>query len=81
MLVKLLSKNRITLPNRFTDSFAPFEYLEIEVIEGKIVLTPLRLHRADAVREKLIGLGVDEHSVADAVTWARRLGIAGPALG
>lgn len=38
---------------------------------GRIVLTPVRIHRADAVRAKLADLGITEADVADAVAWAR----------
>ena len=39
---------------------------------GRIVLTPVRLNRADAVRAKLAELGLSEADVAEAVAWARR---------
>ena len=35
------------------------------------MLTPVRIHRADAVRAKLADLGITEADVADAVAWAR----------
>ena len=38
---------------------------------GRIVLTPVRVNRADAVRAKLAELGITETDVADAVAWAR----------
>ena len=37
----------------------------------RIVLTPVRINRADAVRAKLADLGMTEEDVADAVSWAR----------
>jgi len=39
---------------------------------GRIVLTPVRLNRADAVRAKLADLGLTESDVAQAVAWARK---------
>ncbi|MBF0095539.1 MAG: AbrB/MazE/SpoVT family DNA-binding domain-containing protein, partial [Alphaproteobacteria bacterium] len=39
-----------------------------------IVLTPVRIHRADAVRAKLEELNLSEADLADAVAWARRPG-------
>jgi len=36
-----------------------------------IVLRPLRQSRADEVRARLAQLGIDEHDVAAAVSWAR----------
>jgi hypothetical protein len=39
---------------------------------GRIVLTPVRLNRADAVRAKLADLGITEKDVTEAVTWSRK---------
>ena len=38
---------------------------------GRIVLTPVRIQRADAVRARLADLGITEDDVADAIAWAR----------
>ncbi|MEY3633106.1 MAG: hypothetical protein RI937_1304, partial [Pseudomonadota bacterium] len=46
--------------------------LEVEVADGRIVLTPVRLQKADAVRKKLAELGITEQDVSTAVAWARR---------
>ena len=43
-----------------------------EAREGQIVLTPVRIHRGDAVRAKLSALKLTEADVTKAVTWARR---------
>ena len=40
-------------------------------IEGRIVLTPVRINRADAVRSKLADLRITERDAADAVAWVR----------
>jgi hypothetical protein len=71
MLAKLSSKNQITLPKRLTQAFGPFEYLEVEALGDRIVLTPVRLQKADAIRTKLAQLGINEEDVAGAVAWAR----------
>jgi hypothetical protein len=71
MLAKLSSKNQVTLPRRITQALGPFEYLEVEALGDRIVLTPVRLQKTDAVRNKLAELGIDETDVADAVSWAR----------
>jgi hypothetical protein len=72
MLAKLTSKNQITLPKSVVSQIEQADYFEVEVQGGRIVLTPVRVQRADAVRRKLAELGIDEADVADAVTWARR---------
>ena len=72
MLAKLTSKNQITLPKKITAAVGPVEYFEVEVEHGRIVLTPVRIQRADALRAKLAELGLGEEDVAEAVAWARR---------
>jgi bifunctional DNA-binding transcriptional regulator/antitoxin component of YhaV-PrlF toxin-antitoxin module len=72
MLAKVTAKNQLTLPKRITAAVGAAEYFEVEAREGRIILTPVRIQRADAVRAKLAELGLDELDIADAVAWARR---------
>ena len=72
MLAKITSKNQLTLPKSITAAIGPAEYFEVETRNGQIVLTPVRIQRADAVRAKLVELNLDEQDVADAVTWSRQ---------
>jgi translation initiation factor IF-1 len=74
MLAKLTAKNQLTLPKSITNAVGATEYFEVEAINGKIVLTPVRLQRGDAVRAKLAELDLTEQDIADAVAWARRSG-------
>lgn len=71
MLARLTDQNRITLPLSVTQALGPVEYFEITVEGGQIILTPVKVQRADAVREKLAELNITEQDVADAVAWAR----------
>lgn len=71
MLSKMTSKNQITLPKVILSKVPPVEYFEVEVEEGRIVLTPVTIRKAGAVREKLAELGISEKDVADAIHWAR----------
>ena len=72
MLAKLTSKNRLTLPKAILSDFQDAEYFDVTGENGCIVLTPVRITRAGAVRAKLAELGLSEADVADAVAWARR---------
>jgi hypothetical protein len=72
MLAKITSKNQLTLPKAITNAIGPVEYFEVVARDGQVVLTPVRIQRADAVRAKLTLLKLTEQDVADAVTWARR---------
>ena len=65
MPVKLTSKNRLTLPGAATDCF------DVTTENGRIVLTPVRVNRADGVRAKLAEPGLSETDVKEAVAWAR----------
>ncbi len=71
MLAKLTSKNQLTLPKAVTLEVGAAEYFEVEARDGRIVLTPVRIQRGDAVRAKLAELKLAEADVADAVAWAR----------
>ena len=49
MLAKLTSKNQLTLPKAVTKAVGDPRYYEIRAEDGQIVLTPVRMQRADAV--------------------------------
>ena len=72
MLAKMTSKNQITLPKAVVAQLTPSEYFEVEAVDGRLMLTPVRLQKADAVRAKLAALGIGEDDVRDAVAWARQ---------
>lgn len=71
MLAKLTSKNQLTLPEAVTAAVETTEYFDVVAEKGRIVLTPVRVNRADAAHAKLAELGLSEKDVADAVSWAR----------
>jgi len=72
MLAKRTSKNQITLPKAAVQAVGESDYYEVTTEAGRIVLTPVRIGQADAVRGKLEALGITEQDVNDAVQWARR---------
>jgi cysteinyl-tRNA synthetase len=72
MIAKLTSKNQLTLPKSITREIGETEYFEVSVEGRQIILTPVKIQRADAVRAKLADLGINEQDVADAVNWARQ---------
>lgn len=74
MLAKLTSKNQLTLPKAAVEAAGNAEYFEVEARAGQLVLTPVRIQRADAVRAKLAKLDLGEDDLAAAVAWARRTG-------
>jgi hypothetical protein len=71
MLAKLTSKNQLTLPKAVVMSLGKADYYDVEVENGRIMLTPVRIQQADAVREKLATLGIKSTDVSDAIAWAR----------
>jgi hypothetical protein len=71
VLAKLTAKNQLTLPKSVTNEIAPTEYFDIQVKNGQIILTPVKIHRTDEVRTKLAALDLSEQDIIDAVTWAR----------
>lgn len=72
MLAKLTSKNQITLPKAIVSEVDAAEYFDVAVENGRIVLTPVRIQQAQAVRNKLQQLGITEQDMDDAVAWARQ---------
>ena len=72
MRAKLTSRNRLTLPTAVTRAVGDPQYFEVQARGGQIILTPVRIQRADAVRAKLAELAITEKDVADAVGWARQ---------
>jgi hypothetical protein len=71
MLARITSKNQITLPKAVVRDYPGARYFEVQSKDGRIVLTPVRISRAGAVREKLAALGIAEADVRAAVKWAR----------
>lgn len=74
MLAKMTAKNQLTLPKAVTRAVGDPRYYEVRTEDGQIILTPVRIQRADAVRAKLAELEITEQDVQDAVTWARKAG-------
>lgn len=72
MLAKMTAKNQLTLPKSVTSAVGPTEYFDVQAKDGQIILTPVRIQRADAVRAKLAELELNEKDVAGAVSWARK---------
>lgn len=72
MLAKLTSKNQITLPKAIVEQVDQTQYFEVQIENGRIMLTPMRVQPADLVRNKLAAMGISEGDVEDAVAWARR---------
>lgn len=72
MLAKRTSKNQITLPKAIVHVVGEADYYDVTAQNGKIILTPVRVQQADAVRAKLAELGITEEDVSDAIAWARK---------
>jgi bifunctional DNA-binding transcriptional regulator/antitoxin component of YhaV-PrlF toxin-antitoxin module len=71
MLAKVTTKNQLTLPKAVASRFEGVEYFDVSTDGSSITLRPLRLGRADEVREHLAKLGITEQDVKDAIAWAR----------
>ena len=74
MLAKVTAKNQLTLPKAVTKAVGDPRYYEVRVEGEQIVLTPVRIRRADAVREKLAELAISDQDIEKAVAWARTSG-------
>ena len=72
MLAKLTAKNQLTLPKTATAAVGTPEYFDVQTRDGQIILTPVRIQRADAVRAKLAALSLQPEDIDAAVAWARK---------
>jgi UDP-N-acetylglucosamine enolpyruvyl transferase len=72
MLAKLTAKNQVTLPKAVVSRVESTEYFDVTVASGSIVLTPVRVQKANAVRDKLEEIGITGQDVEDAIAWARQ---------
>jgi bifunctional DNA-binding transcriptional regulator/antitoxin component of YhaV-PrlF toxin-antitoxin module len=73
MLAKMTAKNQITLPKAAVQELGePVEYFEVRTEQGSIILTPVRISRADGVRSRLAAMGLSEQDVEAARAWARK---------
>jgi antitoxin component of MazEF toxin-antitoxin module len=71
VLIKINDKNQITLPKSLMQALGAAEYFDVQARDGQLILTPVRLVTADAVRAKLAELGISATDTAAAVDWAR----------
>ena len=71
MLAKITAKNQLTLPKSLTQAVGATEYFDVEARDGQLILTPVRIQRADAVRAKLAELDLTANDIAAALAWAR----------
>ena len=71
MLAKRTAKNQVTLPKAIVQAVGDADYYDVSTENGRIILTPVRIQKADAVRTKLAELGITEDDVQDAIIWAR----------
>ncbi len=79
MLAKVTSKNQITLPKAVMAQISPSQYFEVEAVNDRIMLTPVRMQKAGDGNGDGIGevwrqfeeMGITEQDIADAVKWAR----------
>jgi bifunctional DNA-binding transcriptional regulator/antitoxin component of YhaV-PrlF toxin-antitoxin module len=71
MLAKLTVKNQLTIPKAVATRFEGVEYFEVSTDGSTITLRPLRLSKADEVRQHLANLGITEQDIKDAIAWAR----------
>ena len=74
MLVKVTSKNQITVPKKIMEKFPGTQYFEIESTGDAVLLKPLKISDAslEQIRTKIDQLGLKPTSIREAVKWARK---------
>ena len=71
MLAKKSSKNQITLPKAIVASIGDVDYFDVTILEGRIILEPVRTKKGDEVRSRLESLGIRETDIDAAIQYAR----------
>jgi AbrB family looped-hinge helix DNA binding protein len=73
MLVKITSKNQITIPKKLADKLEGAKYLDVQYQDGALVLKPVQTYTTDleTIRSKMEKLGLGEETVQEAVNWSR----------
>jgi hypothetical protein len=66
------AKNQPTLPQAVVEAVGRLTSCAVAAENGRTVLTPARIGRADALRAKLAERGSDERDRTAARGWARR---------
>ena len=76
MLAQITANTQLTLPKSLTQAVGATEYFDVEARDGQLILTPVRIQRADAVRAKLAELDLTANDIAAALAWARAPSVA-----
>jgi hypothetical protein len=73
MLIKLSSKNQITVPRKILARLPNTKYFEVELKDGALVLKPVEVVETNLkqIRQRMDSLGLEENCVAEAIRWAR----------
>ena len=73
MLVKITSKNQITIPKKLADKLQDAKYLDVQYQDGALILRPVQTYETDLerIRTKMEKLGLGEETVQEALNWAR----------
>ena len=73
MLVRISSKNQITVPRKILARLPETKYFDVEVENGALVLKPVEVleTKLEEIQQKMTDLGLNQDSVAEAVRWAR----------
>jgi hypothetical protein len=74
MLAKLTAKDELTLPKSVTAAVGNATYFEVEARDGRILLTPVHIQPAEAVRSNLAELNLTDDGAPDDERAARRPG-------
>jgi len=73
MLIKLSSKNQITVPRKILAKLPNTKYFDVVLENGALVLKPVEVVETnlEQIQRKMTHLGLKEDCVAEAIRWAR----------
>ena len=64
--------NRLVISREALDQFPETRHFDVDIADGRIVLTPAQTVPIEEVWEHIAGLGLTEEVIAEAIAWARK---------
>ena len=73
MIARLTERNQLTLPAELVATIdLSTRHFDAEVVDGRIVLTPVPRVSWETIQSEVAEAGVTEQDVAEAVAWVRK---------
>ena len=72
MQAVMAGPNRLVISQEALDQFPETKHCDVDILDGRIVLTPAQTIPIEDVWEHIASLGLTEDVMAEAIAWARK---------